>query len=432
MKFFRKLKSIKLSKKEKQNFRIVLSNLIMNSAGLSGVAERRPVRNYYNLRHNNQKVPFLHLILKHNYMIAGLLIAAILAMGGGTAVAAENSVPGDLLYRIKTQVNEEVRSALAISPEAQAAWDAKRAERRLEETEKLAGENKLTTSTSEMLASKFAEFSQKATDRLQKLEDAGKLTPEQVQNLKANFEVAVKAHDEILSRIEEKKQNRGEMKAVMDSLRGQASTTIKDRLEHDLKLIEEGTSSTLSKVSENRKNAAQNKISEVQKFIDNNDDKVSSENKAEAVKKLAEATTLVTEGDKLVIEQKFGEAIMKYSEAHRKAQEAQMYLTTRFRLERRMESTSSTPAVFASGTLQFNNEKRQEIWDTHEGFKNMEEKLKEEVKQARETFKEVKQQEMEKIKEAIKANRPPKPEDKVENEVENEDDNGSSTTSTNQ
>jgi hypothetical protein len=339
-------------------------------------------------------------------MLAGLLIAAILAMGGGTAAAAENAVPGDLLYPIKTQVNEEVRAALAISPEAKAAWEAKRAERRLEESEKLAETGKLTTSTSAVLAARFTEFSQKANERLQKLQDSGKLTADQVQQLKENFEVAVKAHDEVLSRLQEKEQARAQLKAVVNSLREQASSTIKYRLEKEMKLIEEGTTTTLKKVAENRKNAAQNKIAEVEKFINNNAEKVSAENKAEAIKKLAEAKGIVVEGDKVYGEGKYGEAVIKYSEAHRQAQEAQMYMTTRFRLERRLNATTSTPVVFASGTLQFNNEKRQAVWDAHENLKDLEQKLRQEVKDAREKMKEFKKETGEQIREMIKNNKP--------------------------
>ncbi|MFZ2189600.1 MAG: DUF5667 domain-containing protein [Candidatus Magasanikiibacteriota bacterium] len=411
MKLFKQLRQLKLTKEEKEKS----LDYILARTGL--------VRNQANYRHNQEKVTFLLLFTNHKHMIVGLLIAAILAMGGGTAVAAENTLPGDWLYPVKVSINEEVREALSISPEAKVAWENRRAERRLEEVEKLSSEGKLTTSTSAMLANKFEEFSKKADERLQKLQDAGKLTEEQVQNLKANFEVAVKAHDEVLSRIRDREEDREKMKDVVKSLHEQASSTIKDRLEHEWDLIENGNTTTLSNVAENRKNAAQNKITEVQKFIDNNTDKVSVENKAEANKKLSEATALVAEGDTLVVEQKFGEAIMKYSEAHRKAQEAQMYMTTRFRMERRMENTSSTPAVFASGTLKFANEKKQEIWDTHEGFKNMEQQLKEEVKQARETFRETKKQVDEKIKEEVKNNREENRPPKVKDENRKKDQN---------
>ncbi|HBU06956.1 MAG TPA: hypothetical protein DEB09_02640 [Candidatus Magasanikbacteria bacterium] len=394
MKLFKQLRQLKLTPEEKDKS----LDFILARTGL--------VRNSAELRHNTQKVPFLILFTNHKHMIVGLLIAAILAMGGGTAAAAENSLPGDLLYPIKTQVTEEVRSALAISSEAKVAWENRRAERRLEEVEKLSSEGKLTTSTSAMLANKFEEFSKKADARLQKLQDAGKLTEEQAQKLKANFEVAVKAHDEVLSRIRDREEDREKMKDVVESLHEQASSTIKDRLEHEWELIKKSSTTTLSNVAENRKNAAQNKIDEVEKFINDNADKVSIENKAEAVKKLGEAKKLVVDGNKAFDEGKYGEAVVKYSESHRKAQEAKKYITKVFNLEKEdeVEDSTSTTTIFTTGTPQFRDEIKQAIKDKHEELKNIEQKLKEEVKQAKENLQEIKKQAEEKIKEEVKNN----------------------------
>ncbi len=399
MKLFRQIRKIILSKPEKEDIRGVLLSFI----------KENPVRNYTDNRHKVEKVPFLQLFFNHKPMVVTLIAAILIAFGGGTAAAAENTLPGDWLYPVKVNINEEVRAVLTASAEAKVAWDARRAERRLEEAEKLAQNGKLTTSTSRMLADKFEGFSNKANVRLEKLQTAGKLTEEQVEELKENFEVAIKAHDEVLSRIQDKAQEKEELKAVVESLREQASSTIKSRLEHEWKLLKDNTSSSTLKIAaENRKNAAQNKIAEVEKFIGNNFDKVSEDNKAEASKKLTEAKNIVVEGDKAYRETKYGEAIIKYSEAHRKAQEAQMYMTARFRLERKVEATSSTPVVFATGSLQFNNEKRQEVWDTRENLREVEQKLREEVKQAKEKIQEFKKEEREKIKEVIRQNKPEK------------------------
>lgn len=305
-------------------------------------------------------------------MIATLIVAILLAFGGGTAAAAENTLPGDLLYPIKVKVNEEVRAALAVTSEAKVAWDARRAERRLEEVEKLAEGGQLTTSTSQMLAGKFKEFSDKADARLEKLQTSGKLSEEQAQKLKENFEVAIKAHNEVLSRLQEKELEKGKLKSLVDSLRGQVSSTMKDRLEYEWELLKNNASTTLKTAAENRKNAAQNKISEVEKFIANNENKVSAENKAEAMKKLEEAKKVVAEGDQKYIEGKYGEAIIKYSEAHRQVQEAKMYMTKRFHLEKKV---NTTPTSTLPDEVKHAKEKVQEL--KKEGKEKIKEKLKE-------------------------------------------------------
>lgn len=76
---------------------------------------------------------------------------AVLLVVTGTSYAAENALPGDILYPIKTQINEKVSGALALSPSAKAAWHAEVATTRLHEAQQLASEDRLTTHTSEML-----------------------------------------------------------------------------------------------------------------------------------------------------------------------------------------------------------------------------------------------------------------------------------------
>ena len=53
------------------------------------------------------------------------LVAVLVIIGGGSAYAAEGTVPGDLLYSIKRGVNEPLRQALALSAQAKAHGDAR-------------------------------------------------------------------------------------------------------------------------------------------------------------------------------------------------------------------------------------------------------------------------------------------------------------------
>jgi len=60
---------------------------------------------------------------------------------------AERAVPGDVLYPVKVQFNEELRSSLSLSPYAKVAWETQRLERRISEARLLALEGKLTEET---------------------------------------------------------------------------------------------------------------------------------------------------------------------------------------------------------------------------------------------------------------------------------------------
>lgn len=61
-----------------------------------------------------------------------------------TPILAENALPGDMLYPLKVNVNEEVRGYLAWSPYEKIAWETERIERRIAEARLLADEGKLS------------------------------------------------------------------------------------------------------------------------------------------------------------------------------------------------------------------------------------------------------------------------------------------------
>jgi hypothetical protein len=82
-----------------------------------------------------------------------LVVAA--ALGGGTAAVAEHSLPGEPLWNFKIHVNEGVRSAMAVSDEAQAKWDIAVLETRLNEAKELAADDKLTATAQADISANF-------------------------------------------------------------------------------------------------------------------------------------------------------------------------------------------------------------------------------------------------------------------------------------
>lgn len=72
---------------------------------------------------------------------AGLSVIALLVV---VPTLAERAVPGDVLYPIKVQVNEEIRSSLTSDGYEKIAWETERLERRISEARLLAKEGRLT------------------------------------------------------------------------------------------------------------------------------------------------------------------------------------------------------------------------------------------------------------------------------------------------
>ena len=75
------------------------------------------------------------LNISHEFAIHPVLAAFALVffISIGTTSAAERSLPGEILYALKTRVNEPLQGVLAVSPVAKAEWNAGLATRRLEE-----------------------------------------------------------------------------------------------------------------------------------------------------------------------------------------------------------------------------------------------------------------------------------------------------------
>ncbi len=83
----------------------------------------------------------IHFNTARNRIFAGMtaLVALIIV-----PFAAEQAIPGDVLYPVKVQFNEEIRSSLALTPYQKVEWETARVERRLAEARLLATEGKLT------------------------------------------------------------------------------------------------------------------------------------------------------------------------------------------------------------------------------------------------------------------------------------------------
>lgn len=71
-------------------------------------------------------------------------IVCALFFTGTLSISAEGTAPGDVLYGVKTGVNEKVLGIFAISPDARAEWELSLAGRRLEEIATLSKKQRLT------------------------------------------------------------------------------------------------------------------------------------------------------------------------------------------------------------------------------------------------------------------------------------------------
>ncbi|MEE8471143.1 MAG: DUF5667 domain-containing protein [Dehalococcoidia bacterium] len=124
---------------------------------------------------------------QRRWAVAVTIILAVLLVGGGTVGASANSLPGDVLYPVKT-ATEKVRAFFTFGKEARASLHIDLAERRLREMESLAERNRFVP---ESLLNVMRLETEEAIDMLRRNEVAKRELVSRVVGLTSNQKMAL-------------------------------------------------------------------------------------------------------------------------------------------------------------------------------------------------------------------------------------------------
>ena len=130
--------------------------------------------------------------------VAATLIVALFASTGGISYAAEGALPGDILYSVKTRVNEPVAGALAVSTSAKTAWAMNVAGTRIKEAATLAAQGRLDATTQEKLQASFEAHAQAASNAI--AEEASS-SPETSAETAVSFEAQLSEYEHVLTQV---------------------------------------------------------------------------------------------------------------------------------------------------------------------------------------------------------------------------------------
>jgi len=280
-----------------------------------------PVRKNNDARLIQQKpAERLFLFFTQKHMYASIATLLILLTGSGTVFAAENTLPGDPLYGVKVHVNEQVRSALAVSSEAKADWEAKVAERRLDEAARLAAEGRLSAEAEATLEARVEEQAAKIKDRIERLEAEG--NTEVAADITARLETALALHGQILDKLESSDEvTKEEIKPLVKQLQAEVVSINALRAKLDSKLATSTTTAAEVKVAaENRMRNSQKHIDDVKEYFDDKDVVATSSAQAKldlAVKTQADGKAKLEAGE-------YREAFVLFGTAQRLAHEAKL------------------------------------------------------------------------------------------------------------
>ncbi len=155
--------------------------------------------------------------------VPALSFAVLLIATGGTSLAAESSLPGDLLYPIKIGLNEQVRGLTAVTPEAKAKFALEVTDRRLKEVALLSSKGLLNAETSSIIQSELLKQAGQIKNQVASLVSTKNIRA--AQEISLNFESSLRAHELILEKISSKNTEQSVALAVNNRASSTGSTS---------------------------------------------------------------------------------------------------------------------------------------------------------------------------------------------------------------
>jgi len=161
--------------------------------------------------------------------VAAVGFASVALVGVGISYAAEHALPGDVLYVMKVDVNERVRTWVALSRQAEAEWSVARTMRRLEELERLAVAGDLNDALRDQIATRLEQDTEEANKAI------GSLKKEQMvvaADASSRLESSLRVHERMLVQVaEERADVSSQIHVILDTVRKKTESVSEMRQE---------------------------------------------------------------------------------------------------------------------------------------------------------------------------------------------------------
>ncbi len=241
--------------------------------------------------------------------IPGFAAAALLLVTGGVSLAAEGSLPGDSLYNMKLKVNEELKSFIAVTPEAKAKFAVETTEKRLQEAAQLSANGKLTEKNKSVLKTELAKRATDVKNRVAALVSQNKL--DSAQEIALDFESSLRAHEIILGKITERSTTSLSSITQIDELIADIRTEIATTTESILLIKEKQVASPDIKVQAEEKYKVLKLKFSLVAFTKESSGAITPEASSTFTTKYNEASTTFGVAEQFIDESKYAEALVQ-------------------------------------------------------------------------------------------------------------------------
>ena len=183
--------------------------------------------------------PWSHLFFSKRVQASFLSVLIILGYGSSITLAAEGALPGDILYPIKTRVTEPVaRLVAATSPAAEAKFETKLLERRLQEAESLETDKKLDQELKQEVRKVIREQSLKAKKKIKDVEGDDDMLLVALAVATSTQAVAATSSESFPEKVSQKKQIKRSEDNSHDVEKGKSKRALKAVLEKHERILE--------------------------------------------------------------------------------------------------------------------------------------------------------------------------------------------------
>ncbi len=266
-----------------------------------------------------------------------IVLTLMLLLSGGTSLAANNALPGDILYPVKVNVNENVRSLFALTTDAKIKVESSIANERLQETEKLAVKGHISADEKNTLTANFSEHADKVKAIVADLKAKGNAT--KAAKVNSDFETSLIIHQRALSDIS--KNDTRNQENIND-----IATKVNIYLGNNTEIKSVGNSQPptpqhqTKEWAETSQLSAANKISEVEKYIKDKKD-ISAEIRTQAVTQMNIAREIFKNGKIKLEAQAYADAYALFANVIPDAQKAKLIIDGKSDIKIHVDDDSS-------------------------------------------------------------------------------------------
>lgn len=232
--FIKRARANKLSENEKD----VLRSKILEFISFNPIRGKAPI-----LRDRN----YISIFEVRYFMKAAslALICVLVVAGSGVSYAAAKALPGEALYSVKININENIEETFATTPKAKLAIQSEHIQRRLDEAQKLRKEQKLSPETQKIVVAKIGEHTALAVESMDALKEQGDVAT--VLETTAKLTPVLEANRDLLSDPEKNETAEG---------LPEDTTSIVASVDDSIKVVQEQENSIIASVETENSDAS--------------------------------------------------------------------------------------------------------------------------------------------------------------------------------